>query len=68
MWPVANLVNKMCLWTWGSPRLIRGVPGTKGVQNGVGSRLKGRNTSKKTKEKGGEMKKRRKEKGGKRKL
>ena len=26
-----------CLWSWGSLRLIGGVPGTKGAQNGVSS-------------------------------
>ena len=26
-----------CLWSWGSPRLIGGVPGTEGAQNGVSS-------------------------------
>ena len=29
-----------CLWSWGSPRLIRGVPGTEGAQNGVSSKRK----------------------------
>ena len=38
MWPATNLVNKKeCLWSWGSPRLIGGVPETEGVQNGVSS-------------------------------
>ena len=49
-----------CLWSWGSRRLIGGVPRTEGVQNGVVSRLTGINTRKKeTVEKGGEKKKRR---------
>ena len=26
-----------CLWSWGSPRLIGGIPGTEGAQNGVNS-------------------------------
>ena len=29
-----------CLWSWGSPRLIGGVPGTEGAQNGVSSEKK----------------------------
>ena len=31
-----------CLWSWGSLRLIGGVPGTEGAQNGVSSERKGR--------------------------
>ena len=34
MWPAFNLVNRVFM-ELGSPRLIRGVPGTKGVKNGV---------------------------------
>ena len=38
-----------CLRSWGSLRLKGGVPGTEGVQNGVGSERKGeRNIKKKT--------------------
>ena len=29
-----------CLWSWGSSRLIGGVPGTEGAQNGVSSKRK----------------------------
>ena len=29
-----------CLWSWGSPRLIKGVLGTEGPQNGVSSERK----------------------------
>ena len=41
MWLTANLVNEECLWSWGSLRLIGGVPGTEGVQNVVGLEEKG---------------------------
>ena len=44
-----------CLWSWGSPRLIRGVPETKGAQNGVSS--KGNEIIKKNKKCEGEEKK-----------
>ena len=37
-----------CLWSWGSLKLKWGVPGTEGVQKGVGSKRKGeRNRRKK---------------------
>ena len=65
MWPATNLVNRRVFMELGKSETDWGVLRTEGVQNGVGSGLKGRNTSKKTMEKGGEMKKRRNEKGGK---
>ena len=37
MWPTFNLVNRGVFMELGSPRLIRGVPGTKGVQNRLSS-------------------------------
>ena len=37
MCPAPNLMNEECLWSWGSLRLIGGVPETEGVQNGVSS-------------------------------
>ena len=35
MWLPMDLGNRGVLWRWGSPRLIGGVPGTEGAQNGV---------------------------------
>ena len=29
-----------CLWSWGSPKLIGGVPGTEGAEHGVSSKRK----------------------------
>ena len=37
MWPAFDLVNRGVFMVLGSPRLIGGVPGTEGVQNGVSS-------------------------------
>ena len=37
MWPAFDLVNRGVFMEVGSPILIRGVPGTEGVQNGVSS-------------------------------
>ena len=37
MCPAFDLVNRGVFMELGSPRLIRGVPGTKGVQNGIRS-------------------------------
>ena len=33
MWPTFNLMNRGVFMELGSPRLIGGVPGTKGVKN-----------------------------------
>ena len=44
-----------CLWSWGSLRLIRGVPGNKGAQKGVSSERK--EIKKKNKKREGEEKK-----------
>ena len=35
MWPTFDLMNRGVFMEFGSPRLIGGVPGTEGVQNGV---------------------------------
>ena len=35
MWLARTLGTEECLWSWGSPRLIGGVPGIEGAQNGV---------------------------------
>ena len=46
-----TLGMEKCLWSWGSPRLIGGVTGTEGAQNGVSSEIKeGRKKNKKHKE------------------
>ena len=37
MWPAFDLVNRGVFMVLGSPRLIGGVPGIEGVQNGVSS-------------------------------
>ena len=37
MWPTFDLVNREVFMELGSLRLIGGVPGTEGVQNGVSS-------------------------------
>ena len=37
MWSAFDLVNRGVFMELGSPRLIGGVPGTEGVQNGVSS-------------------------------
>ena len=44
-----------CFWSWGSPRLIGGVPRTEGAQNGV------RSKEKKKKKRGRRKKKEKKE-------
>ena len=50
MWPAMDLGNGE-VWSWGSPRLIGGVTGTEGAQNGVSSEIKeGRKKNKKHKE------------------
>ena len=45
-----------CLWSWGSPRLIVGILGTEGVQNGVSSERKGEIKRNKKFKRGGEKK------------
>ena len=35
MWPTFDLANREVFMDLGSPRLIGGVPGIEGVQNGV---------------------------------
>ena len=51
-----------CLWSWGSPRLIERVPGTKGAKNGVSLERKERiKKNKKVKEKKKKERKRREE-------
>ena len=53
MWLAANLMNRRVFMKLGKSRLIERVLGTECVQNGVGSGLKRRYTSKKkTMEKG----------------
>ena len=54
-----------CLWSWGSPRLIRGVPRTEGAQNVVSSKRKEK--IKKNKKCEGEKKRKEKKRGEKKK-
>ena len=64
MWPAFDLVNKGVFMEMGSPKLIRGVPETEGVQNGVSSEFyEGKREEKKC-EKEGEKRVERKGKGG----
>ena len=61
MWPAFDLVNRVFM-ELGSLRLIRGVPGTEGVQNGVSLEVyEGKREAKKNMKKKG--RKERKEKG-----
>ena len=55
-----------CLWSWGSSRLIGGVPETEGAQNGVSSeekkeKIRTKNVKEKKKGKEGKEKRRKKE-------
>ena len=53
MWPAFDLVNKGVFMELGSPRLIGGVPGTEGLQNGVCSEVyEGKREAKKREKKG----------------
>ena len=40
MWPAMDLENRGVFMELGSPRLVGGVPGTEGAQNGVSSERK----------------------------
>ena len=64
MWQTFDLVNRGVFMELGSPRQIGGVPGTKGMQNGVRSEVyEGKREAKKH-EKEGEKGEERKEEGG----
>ena len=64
MWQTFDLVNRGVFMELGSPRRIRGVPGTEGMQNGVRSKVyEGKREVKKHK-KEGEKGEERKEEGG----
>ena len=64
MWPAFDLVNRGVFMELGSPRLIGGVPGTEGVENGVSSDFyEGKREAKKREEVRGERRGK-KERGG----
>ena len=64
MWPAFDLVNRGVFMELGSPRLIRGVPETEGVQNGVSSYVYEGKREVKKGEKYGERREERKGNGG----